>query len=233
MLGVLGGMGPLATADFYEKLIARTPATRDQEHIPVVIYAVPQVPDRAAALLAGGASPLPALQAGIRTLVAAGAQTIAMPCHTAHAWYDELAASSPTPIIHIADAAAAAALGIAGPGARLGLIATAGTLAAGFYPRRLAAHGFVCTVPTEAEMRDFVTPGIGKVKAGALEEGGRQIERAVGALMERGAGAVVLACTETPVALDRIASGLRARCVDATAALAGACVEWWSRTARR
>jgi aspartate racemase len=233
MLGVLGGMGPLATADFYEKLIAQTPATRDQEHIPVLIYAVPQVPDRTAALLEAGASPLPALQAGVRTLVAAGAQTIAIPCHTAHAWYDELAASNPVPIIHIADAAAAAALKIAGPGARLGLISTAGTLAAGFYPPRLAAHGFVCTAPTEAEMREFVTPGIGKVKAGAIDEGGRQVERAVAALLERGAAAVVLACTETPVALDRIGSSLRARCVDATAALAGACVEWWRSVTRR
>jgi aspartate racemase len=233
MLGVLGGMGPLATADFYEKLIALTPATRDQEHIPVVIYAVPQVPDRTAALLEGGASPLPALQAGVRTLVAAGAQTIAIPCHTAHAWYDELAAANPVPIIHIADAAAAAALKIAGRGARLGLIATAGTLAAGFYPPRLATHGFVCSAPTEAEMRELVTPGIAKVKAGAIEEGGRQVERAVAAQLERGAGAVVLACTETPVALDRIGSSLRARCVDATAALAGACVEWWRSATRR
>jgi aspartate racemase len=227
VIGVLGGMGPLATADFYEKLIAQTPATRDQEHIPVVIYAVPQVPDRTVALLDGGASPLPALLAGVRTLVGAGARTIAIPCHTAHAWYDDLAAASPVPIIHIADAAAAAAMRLAGRGARLGLIATAGTLAAGFYPRRLAAHGFECAAPTEAEMRDFVTPGIGKVKAGAVEDGGRMVERVVTALLERGAGAVVLACTETPVALDRIQSGVRARCVDATAALAGACVEWW------
>jgi aspartate racemase len=233
MLGVLGGMGPLATADFYAKLIAQTPATRDQEHVPVVIYAVPQVPDRTAALLHGGPSPLPALHAGVRTLVGAGARTIAIPCHTAHAWYDEVAAASPVPIIHIADAAAAAALRLAGRGARLGLIATAGTLAAGFYPRRLAAQGFECTAPTETELRDLVMSGIAKVKAGAVDDGGRFLERAVDALLERGAGAVVLACTETPVALDRIQSDLRARCVDATAALAAACVEWWRHRCSR
>ena len=226
-------MGPLATADFYAKLIAQTPAARDQEHVPVVIYAVPQVPDRTAALLEGGASPLPTLHTGIRTLVAAGAQAIAIACNTAHAWYEELAAASPVPILHIADAAAAAAVRIAGPGTRLGLVATTGTLAAGFYPRRLAARGFECAAPTEAEMRELVMPGIGKVKAGAIDAGGRLLERAVGALLERGAGAVVLGCTEVPVALDRISSPLGTRCVDATAALAGACVEWWGRTARR
>lgn len=231
MLGVLGGMGPLATADFYAKLIAQTPAARDQEHVPVVIYAVPQVPDRTAALLRGGATPLPALLAGLRTLVAAGAQAIAIPCNTAHAWYDELAAATAVPILHIADAAADAAARIAGPGARLGLVATSGTLATDFYPRRLAARGFECSTPTEVEMRDRVSPGIARVKAGAVEEGGRLLEGAVGALLERGAGAVVLGCTEVPVALDRIGSPLRERCVDATAALAGACVEWWGRTA--
>lgn len=231
MLGVLGGMGPLATADFYAKLIAQTPATRDQDHVPVVIYAVPQVPDRTAALLRDGATPVPALLAGLRTLVAAGAQAIAIPCNTAHAWYDELAAASPVPILHIADAAADAAARIAGPGARLGLVATSGTLATDFYSRRLAARGFACATPTDAEMRDRVSPGIARVKAGAVEEGGRLLEEAVGALLERGAGAVVLGCTEVPVALDRIVSPLRTRCVDATAALAGACVEWWRRSA--
>lgn len=224
-------MGPLATADFYAKLIAQTPASRDQDHIPVVIYAVPQVPDRTAALLQGGPSPLPALRAGLQALLTAGAQAIAIPCHTAHAWYDDLAASSPVPILHIADAAADAAARIAGPGARLGLVATAGTLAAGFYPRRLATRGFECLAPTEAEMRDLVMPAIGKVKAGAIDAAGPLLERAVGALLERGAGAVVLGCTEVPVALDRIASALGARCVDSTAALAAACVDWWRHAA--
>jgi aspartate racemase len=231
MLGILGGMGPLATADFYEKLIAQTPAARDQEHVPVVIYAVPQVPDRTEALLRGGPSPLPALQAGLRALVAAGAQAIAIPCNTAHAWYDELAAASPVPILHIADAAADAAARIAGAGARLGLVATSGTLASDFYPRRLAARGFECTTPTGAEMGALVTPGIAKVKAGDIDEAGRLLERAVEALVERGAAAVVLGCTEVPVALDRIGSGLRPRCIDATAALAGACVAWCRRAA--
>ena len=227
MLGVLGGMGPLATADFYEKLIARTPAARDQEHVPVVVYAVPQVPDRTEALLRGGPSPLPALLAGLRTLVAAGAQAIAIPCNTAHAWYDELAAESPIPILHIADAAADAAARIAGAGARLGLVATAGTLAGGFYLRRLASRGFDCATPSKAEMNALVSPGIAAVKAGDLDAGGRLLEQAVDALLARGAAAVILGCTEVPVALDRLGSPLRSRCVDATASLAGRCVEWW------
>ena len=86
MIGVLGGMGPLATASFYEKVITYNRVVRDQEHIPLVIYAVPQVPDRTAALIQGGELPLPALRKGLATLIAAGVETIAIPCNTAHAW---------------------------------------------------------------------------------------------------------------------------------------------------
>src|SRR5262249_49773384 len=152
MIGVLGGMGPLATANFYEKVITYNRVAHDQEHVPLVIYAVPQVPDRTAALLQNGESPLPALRKGLAALIAAGAEAIAIPCNTAHAWYDELAAASRVPILHIVDAACHAAVRFAGPCATLGLVATAGTLTAGFYPRRLAAAGFNCVVNTDQEM---------------------------------------------------------------------------------
>jgi aspartate racemase len=226
MIGILGGMGPLATADFYEKLIAQTRATRDQEHVSVVIYALPQVPDRTAALLTCGPSPLPALETGLRALVAAGAEAIAIPCCTAHAWYDELAAASPVPILHIVDAIAEAALRMVGPSARLGLLTTAGALADASCEKRLAVRGFDCIAPGEPEMRELVMPAVALVKAGEVEAAAPLLERAVVLLLERGAAAVVLACTELPVALDRAGSPLRDRCVDATAALAAACVDF-------
>jgi len=226
MIGILGGMGPLATADFYKKLIAQTRAACDQDHIPVVIYAVPQVPDRSTALVAEGASPLPALRAGVRALVTAGVEGIAIPCYTAHAWYEELAAVSPVPILHIVDAVAKAAELLVAPPARLGLIATAGALADDSCTSRLNEHGYECVGPTELEMREWVTPAIARVKAGDVEGAGPLLERAVASLLTRGAAAVVLGCTEVPVALDLMASPLRMRCIDATAALAAACVDF-------
>src|SRR5690242_3423939 len=84
ILGVLGGMGPLATADFFAKLVASTPAREDAEHVPVVIASLPQIPPRVPAILADGASPLPALLQIRDRLVAAGATLLAMPCNTAH-----------------------------------------------------------------------------------------------------------------------------------------------------
>ena len=67
-IGILGGMGPEATLDLYAKIIAATPAIRDQDHLRVVIDSNPKVPDRTAAIVAGGESPVPAMTAGIRAL---------------------------------------------------------------------------------------------------------------------------------------------------------------------
>ena len=83
-LGVLGGMGPLATVDFLQKLIEETPATRDQDHIPLIAYSVPQIPERPAAIAGHGESPLPHMLDGMRTLRNAGATMIAIACNTAH-----------------------------------------------------------------------------------------------------------------------------------------------------
>lgn len=94
LIGVLGGMGPLATIDFMQKVIDATPAERDQDHVPLIVYSVPQIPDRVGAACAGTDEPLPAMLAGIRTLEKAGVEAIAIACNTAHAWYDQLAAST-------------------------------------------------------------------------------------------------------------------------------------------
>src|SRR5689334_11936732 len=97
-------MGPLAGADFFKKLIQQTPAAVDQDHIPVMLYSVPQIPDRNLALFAGGADPFPALLEGARKLTGAGAKCIAIPCNSAHHWYSQLASRIDVPILHIADA---------------------------------------------------------------------------------------------------------------------------------
>src|SRR5690606_28553292 len=102
LLGVLGGMGPLATVDFLSKLIEETAAGRDDDHVPVVVYSVPQIPSRPAAIVSGGPSPLPAMLDGVRTLKGAGATVLAIACNTAHYWYDDLAAAAGIPIVHIA-----------------------------------------------------------------------------------------------------------------------------------
>ena len=227
MIGILGGMGPLATADFFNKVIAATPARGDEDHVPLLIQSDPRVPSRPAAILRGGASPLPALLAGRDRLIAAGAVALAMPCNTAHYWYPDLSVDCPVPFLSIVDASCDEAAARAAPGARIGLIATGATLATGLFDGQLKARGYLPLLPSEADMENLVLPAIELVKAGQAAAGGAMVERAVQALLGRGAQAVLLACTETPLALDAIASPLRARCVDSTGALARACVAWW------
>jgi aspartate racemase len=227
VLGVLGGMGPLATVDFLRKLIEETPASRDEDHIPVVVYSVPQIPMRPSAILDGGESPLPAMIEGIRTLKQAGAVAIAIPCNTAHYWYDDMLREGGLPIVHIADAALTELASRCPRNATVGLIGTRGTLAAGFFQQRLAAQGYRCIVNSEAYQEQLVLAAINHVKRNELDAASALLETAVTKLAHEGAARVVLACTETPVVLDRLSPQTASLCVDATRALATACVAWW------
>lgn len=226
VVGVLGGMGPAATLDFMRKMLDATPAACDQEHVPVVAASIPQVPDRTRAFRGEGVSPLPAMVESGRRLVAAGAGLVVMPCNTAHLWFDELQPALGLPMLHLVDAALEDAVAAAGPGARIGLLATDATLASGLYVNR-AGGSVAWLLPTAAETLELVMPGIAAVKAGRLAEGTQRLEDAVRALQRRGAAAVVLGCTEIPLALDAARSPLPL--IDATAALARRAVAWARR----
>ena len=136
VVGILGGMGPLGTVDFLSKLLAATPAASDQDHVPVVVSAIPQVPDRTLAFRGEGESPLPAMIDSAQRLKAAGAGLIVIACNTAHLWFDELRASVGLPMVHLIDAAIDDATAIAGPQGRIGLLGTDATLASGLYINR-------------------------------------------------------------------------------------------------
>lgn len=226
MIGILGGMGPLATVDFMGKIIEATPATCDQEHVPLLVYSDPDIPDRTRAIVEAGESPLPALLVGLHKLAAAGARCIAIPCNTAHYWHGELAQASPVPILHIADCVSNALITLGTK--TVGLLATRGTLAANFYQERLAASGYRCLLPDDREQEHLVMAGIRRTKSGDVAGGGALLEQAAELLRQRGAGAIILACTEIPPALAWIHSPVLSHSLDATRALAVACVAWWT-----
>lgn len=218
LIGVLGGMGPLATVDFMQKLIAATPATCDQDHVPVIAYSVPQIPDRVSAVLAGTDEPFPAILAGLRTLERAGAEVVAMPCNTAHAWYDRLAASTDIEIINIADAVRSR---LDGASATMALMATNGTIHAGFYQRYLSTAERSLVVPSP-QIQARIRQAIAAVKVLDLSAARGHFQDAAQALLDQGADRLLLACTELPLAAQGTA--IEGRCLDATACLAEACV---------
>ena len=103
-LGIIGGMGPLATAHFYQVLIRQTEAEHDQDHPRVFIDSNPQIPDRTLALIGKGPSPVPAIIETAQNLVKMGAHLLAMPCITAHAFFPEIQESVKIPVIHMLEA---------------------------------------------------------------------------------------------------------------------------------
>jgi aspartate racemase len=226
MLGILGGMGPLATVDFMRKLIAATPATRDQEHIPCLVYNVPQVPDRALAVRGLGPSPLAALRAGVQTLVAGGAQLLAMPCNTAHLWYDDLCRESAVPFLHIADVTVGRALPLLAQGARAAVLATRATREARLYESRFATCPTVDLMPVDEACQAQIDAAIRALKSGDDGAADAQFRQVSTRLRDAGATMQVLACTELPICAARQpVHGVRYH--DTTAALAEACAAWW------
>lgn len=228
VVGVLGGMGPSATVDFMRKMLEATSAATDQEHVPIIVSFIPQIPDRTEAFRGAGASPLADMVSSGRRLSAAGAGLVVIPCNTAHLWFDEIRQALCLPMLHIVDAALEDVVKRAGATGRIGLLATDATLASGLYLKRGAPRGHAHRVqwflPTPTEVLKFVTLGIAAVKGGHLQLGTELLLTATRALKARGASAVVLGCTEIPVVIDGGNSPLPV--IDATASLARRAVAW-------
>ncbi|CDX33601.1 Aspartate racemase [Mesorhizobium sp. SOD10] len=220
-LGIIGGLGPLASADFYFKLTRMTEALRDNEHVPCVILSVPQLPDRTEAILAGHDGPLAPLRAAVSTLNALGVACIAMPCNTAHHWYDRLAANSSAEIIHIGDAVVAEIRRSLDRG-RVANLATRGTLVSGFYQHRISVAGFDLCLPQDAEFQERVDSAIMLVKAGSIAEAAVETERALRLAQLAGADAALLGCTELSVVAASLGDTNGLIVIDSNAALARA-----------
>ena len=180
--------------------------------------------DRTAAILGEGANPFPVLRDALRRLETAGATCIAIPCNTAHYWHAALQAETSVPILHIVDAVADSLKGQGMESGCIGVLATDGTVKAGIYQHRLAVRGFSCRIPRAAGQAE-VMRAIRLVKAGQLAEATAILREQAEALVAGGCRHVVMACTEIPLALATVHGELRSMLVDATEALARACVK--------
>ena len=199
-LGILGGMGPAASAEFVIRLIKKTPATCDQEHIPFVLWNEPRIPDRSASMQAGDDLPLPWLQDGIKWLKHAGCNYIVIPCNSAHFWYSQLSKIG-VPILHIVDSVASELKQLNISGQKIGILGTQGTIESGLYQYHLNRQGWECITPTKQEMTAFVTPAIAMIKSNKILESQLLLMKSIHSLIDRGAQAIVLGCTELPLAI--------------------------------
>ena len=231
-IGVFGGMGPSATVDFMDKLVRLTPATRDQDHLPVIVASLPHIHDRSSAILGSGKDPLPQLLAGIEMLNEAGVGVIAIPCNSSHHWYDEMSRCSKVPVLHIAKACVESIA--VGADQRVAVFATRGALASGFYQRELQARGIEFMVPDADGAQGRVDACIREIKAGNMDAGGKQLALACEEAARHGATTLIMGCTEIPIA-SRYADMSGLRLVDSSLELARASVNFalargWNRT---
>lgn len=202
VVGILGGMGPEATADFYLKLVHATPATRDQEHLQVLIWSDPTIPDRTDALLTHGEDPTPALIAGARLLKASGAKMLAVPCNTAHAFLAAVQAEVDIPIIHMIEETAKYVQRLSPTVQKVGLLSTTGTQKAGLYQSWLDREGISVITPAADCQENLVMTPIRTIKAGNTTVARPLFIEAAQGLIDAGAQAIIAGCTEVPVGLS-------------------------------
>jgi aspartate racemase len=202
-IGILGGMGPAATADFYARIVARHGALRDQDHPPCIMYSATQVPDRTAFLLEGGADPTAELVAAVGLLEAAGADFIAMPCNSAHAFLPQIREAVAVPVLDMISLSTAAVSRVVPQARRIGILATTGTVDSKLYEPPLRALGLEAVYPQKAEQAEVMT-AIKAIKGGELPLAGASDPRLVAAaahLNDREVDCIIMACTEVPLAL--------------------------------
>ncbi|HTU00251.1 MAG TPA: amino acid racemase [Candidatus Sulfotelmatobacter sp.] len=223
VVGVLGGMGPAATVDFYQKLIDATPAKADQDHLKVLIFSNPHVPDRTAAILTGGPSPLPVLITSAEVLARAGADFLVIPCVTAHHFHAALQQAISIPILHIVEETALEVLASDRAPGRIGLLATSGTLRTHLFENCFEPKGVTIVQPEAGIQEACVMPAIYGVKHGeGLQEPRRLVRQAALHLQDRGAEAIIAGCTEVPLILA--ANQIPIPLIDPTTILARAAV---------
>lgn len=200
ILGIIGGMGPMATADFYMKLVLMTDAKREFEHIHTIIDSNPGIPDRSAFIKTGMDDPTVELVASLKRLEHLGADIIAMPCNTAHYFYDTLQSSTDLHFINMIDETIKHALSRCASNGRIGLLATTGTYDSKIYETSAVRSGFELIIPPES-IRQQLMRMIYALKNGATEQIGSLKQDVYDYLDNQNLDAWILGCTELPLIL--------------------------------
>lgn len=204
--GIIGGVGPSATVDLYREIIAATPAQRDQEHLRVLIDSHPQIPDRTAAILHGGESPVPYIVESAKLLERAGADFLVIPCNTAHYFLPEVQKHVAIPFINMIEETGRKIK--KDNIQRVGLLSTSGTARIGIYQKTLHAFGVEVVVPREEGITKEMEAIYGKegIKAGVQYEKSRKNKELLLSVVEdlklEGVEALIMGCTEIPLCLE-------------------------------
>ena len=222
-IGIIGGMGPMATYDLAGKIFNNTIADCDQENIPVLIDCNTRIADRTAAILHGGTDPRPELKKSAKRLESAGADVLMMACNTAHYFYDSVCEDIKIPVLHMPRLTAQLIfeMGVK----KAGVLATDGTCQSGVYGDALKEEGIDPVYPSAEKQKIIMSLIYDHVKAGIMDFSDLDIDGVISEMKGKGAEVLILGCTELPMAFDLIGeTGIPA--IDPTEVLARAAVRF-------
>jgi aspartate racemase len=200
IVGILGGMGPMSTVDLMRKVTEKTPVQKEQEHLRLLVDSRPQVPDRTAAIFGEGPSPAPILQESARLLEGWGAEMIAIPCNSAHAFLEDIRDAVGIEVLDMPGVVGREIASQFPAGTPVGLLGTSGSYRAGLYHSRLPDHRVV--TPADDVQKDLVMGAIYQVKVeDQVEEPRRKLLEAASTL-DPAPVALIAGCTEVELAFE-------------------------------
>jgi len=199
-VGILGGMGPLSTADLLRKVTEKTPVQHEREHLRMLVDSRPQIPDRPAALLGTGPSPVPMLQESARMLEVWGAELIAIPCNTAHGFLADVQAAVRVEVLDMIGIVGRE-IGRAFPDQTpIGLLSTTAAQQLRIFHDRMPQFNLV--VPEPSVQEELVAGAILQVKLeNTAEEPRKKLMEAVASLDPQPM-ALIAGCTEVELAFQ-------------------------------
>ena len=198
-LGVIGGMGPEASCYYYENVIAHTDASKDQEHIDMVILSHATMPDRTEAIMSGDDKHLiHLLQEDARTLESLGVANIAITCNTSHYFYNQIQKAVQVPVINMIHESVAFAVKEYDNVKKIGIMATDGTINSRIYHKECRKMGVTPVKPSEERQKDVMSLIYDDIKSGRPGDRNK-FDRVMNEFVRKGCDAVILACTELSV----------------------------------
>lgn len=221
-IGILGGMGPLATVDLFNKIISMTNAHCDNEHIHILIDNNTEIPDRTSFILGHGEDPTPELIKSATTLESMGADFIVIPCNTAHHFYNAIQDSVSIPIINMIEETAKYIVNMNLETNNVGLISTTGTIVSGVYDNMFKKYNLGIVKP-DTKGQQVIMDLIYGVKEGRTNFNLDSVYEVLRNLNYSGCNQVILGCTELPVAFQNL--NIHGNFIDPTKILAQSAID--------
>jgi len=209
-IGILGGMGSEATLDMFRYIIEFTPVEKDQDHLPVLIYNNPSVPDRTASILNNRHTEIiHELTRSAKILEKGEADFIIMPCNTAHYYIEHIRKTVSIPVLNMIEETRNYIAKEFSSLDKIGLLATTGTLKTNLYQNVFGEKGIGLIIPDDDIQEQNVMGGIYRIKAGKETEHAKKLMReAVDYFVAKNSTVIIMGCTEVPLLLERQIPGV-------------------------